>query len=618
MRSRRLIVITPEGERELLFVGRLRVGRAAECDISLADTKASRHHAEFDASGPVPRVTDLGSRNGILVNGHKVTSADLAPGDVVTVGDARIRFVEQVPMTATTPAAAAAAGPVAAPVAAPASAPVAATPVDDRTAVLSGPPAAAPARDAPPPPAAGVPSDPPANQLAHPPARAHTDQSTAVMPPPQAPREDEPAPAAAVGAPDERTMVLLRPPGSAAVAVDEPAPNPVESRPVDARPAESAPPAPAAPVVAAARPLAAAEHAVQPPGTLPAAATVKGPRVSWGGLVTLTAVLLGGLAVLLGALPVLSVASGSVDALSHRQARTLAGWLAAGVDPQSSPVVDAGVLEEVLTQTGVERAVVLDRATGRAVAPASMSGQRFSTLPGIGEGWRAVSDPQVGVNETFVDAYVSAPGGRHVVWVRYQGASSSDAGIAVVVALVASLAFAILGGLMIKRHTRATLQHFTRQVELAVSGSSPKGMQGTLMPGLERLPGVVTYLIEQRKAALTAGAAQVAGRAAVDAVAAAVPVAVSGPPWLEVTTTLEVVERSAHGPASGVAGWASAGGRHLLDVLDDGQVRNTVVQGLGALGMEAGSETTVEAPGLGSVTLRRQQSGHVRVVLGTR
>ena len=88
MRTRRLIVVTPEGERELLFIGRLTIGRAPECDISLADTKISRRHAEFDASGPMPRVTDLGSRNGILVNGRKVGAANLVPGDVVTVGDA--------------------------------------------------------------------------------------------------------------------------------------------------------------------------------------------------------------------------------------------------------------------------------------------------------------------------------------------------------------------------------------------------------------------------------------------------------------------------------------------------------------------------------------------------
>ena len=102
--------------------------------------------------------------------------------------------------------------------------------------------------------------------------------------------------------------------------------------------------------------------------------------------------------------------------------------------------------------------------------------------------------------DAFADAYVPAGGGAYVAWVRYERPSSDDTGLAVMVALVATLVLAMLIALLIKRHTRATLQHFTRQVELAVSGASPKVMQGTLMPGLERLPGVVTYLLEQRRA----------------------------------------------------------------------------------------------------------------------
>jgi pSer/pThr/pTyr-binding forkhead associated (FHA) protein len=124
VRTRRLIVQAPEGERELLFVGRLTVGRAPECDISVADTKISRRHAEFDATGPMPRVSDLGSRNGLLVNGRKVAGADLSTGDVVTIGDLRIRFEEVLPTVA------------------PPRAPITA----DRTAVL-------PIPTAPPPPA---------------------------------------------------------------------------------------------------------------------------------------------------------------------------------------------------------------------------------------------------------------------------------------------------------------------------------------------------------------------------------------------------------------------------------------------------------------------------------
>ncbi len=632
MRTRRLIVVTLEGERELLFIGRLTVGRAPECDISLADTKISRRHAEFDASGSMPRVTDLGSRNGILVNGRKVGAADLAPGDIVTVGDARIRFDER---AADVP---------------PPQISLAST--DDRTAVLA--PMQAPVPGAMPGPA--PPGSPPAVAPVAPPV-------VSVPPAPFA------ASSAAAGGDADRTGILpMRPPTAAAPTVAPPAPVGLGESPADhttvlpppARPAH--PPAPAAGVTTArldrtpavtappplvmdappvARPQAASPAAVagsaHPASTssVPVAAppahdahpmasatgsALAGPRFSWGGLVTLAAVLLGGLAVLLGALPLMSASSSAIDALSQRQARTLAGWLAAGVDGDAPTVVDTAVMEAVLAQPGVQRAMVLERASGRAVAPASVQNRSFSALPGIGEGWRELDATRVGRVDAFVDAYVPAGGGAYVAWVRYERSSSADTGLAIMVALVATLVFAMLIAMLIKRHTRATLQHFTRQVELAVSGASPKVMQGTLMPGLDRLPGVVTYLLEQRRAGSSgAAAAHAAGLLDTGDPDAGPPVPVDlGPPWLEVTPALMVAQSSPHGPPAGAAAWPAAQGRHLLDVLDSGPVRNAVVQGLGALGMQSGAETTVPLPDAAPIALRREASGHVRVTLGAR
>jgi hypothetical protein len=91
-----------------------------------------------------------------------------------------------------------------------------------------------------------------------------------------------------------------------------------------------------------------------------------------------------------------------------------------------------------------------------------------------------------------------------------------------------------------------------------------------------------------------------------------------GPAWLEVTPSLLVAESSAHGPDAGATDWASAKGRHLLDVLDNGPIRNAVVQGLGALGMQAGAEATVPFAGGPPIVLRREPSGHVRVTLAAR
>lgn len=63
------------------------VGRDADCDTVLEGTEISRRHAAFRLEGPVPAVRDLESRNGVFVNGRRVTDAPLAPGDVVRCGE---------------------------------------------------------------------------------------------------------------------------------------------------------------------------------------------------------------------------------------------------------------------------------------------------------------------------------------------------------------------------------------------------------------------------------------------------------------------------------------------------------------------------------------------------
>lgn len=68
------------------------LGRGTTNDIALADPKVSRQHARLirDASGI--RIEDLGSANGTRVNGRPVQRAPLAPGDVIEMGDSRLRL----------------------------------------------------------------------------------------------------------------------------------------------------------------------------------------------------------------------------------------------------------------------------------------------------------------------------------------------------------------------------------------------------------------------------------------------------------------------------------------------------------------------------------------------
>ena len=78
--------------RELVLIGTTLVGRDPECEISHADPRLSRRHAEFRVTADGVRLRDLGSRNGTLVNGHPVEESVLASGDIVQIAHLTIRF----------------------------------------------------------------------------------------------------------------------------------------------------------------------------------------------------------------------------------------------------------------------------------------------------------------------------------------------------------------------------------------------------------------------------------------------------------------------------------------------------------------------------------------------
>jgi adenylate cyclase len=68
------------------------LGRGAACDIRLEDDTVSRHHAELSADPAGISVRDLGSSNGVRVNGVKVGHARLGLDDVVTFGQLAFRL----------------------------------------------------------------------------------------------------------------------------------------------------------------------------------------------------------------------------------------------------------------------------------------------------------------------------------------------------------------------------------------------------------------------------------------------------------------------------------------------------------------------------------------------
>jgi serine phosphatase RsbU (regulator of sigma subunit)/pSer/pThr/pTyr-binding forkhead associated (FHA) protein len=73
---------------------RISIGRSAENDIVLNHRSISRHHAELVADQPGSyQVLDLGSKNGVLINGTRIAErATLADGDRVILGERELVF----------------------------------------------------------------------------------------------------------------------------------------------------------------------------------------------------------------------------------------------------------------------------------------------------------------------------------------------------------------------------------------------------------------------------------------------------------------------------------------------------------------------------------------------
>lgn len=71
------------------------IGRSRQCDLVLPDSNVSRQHAELRQRHGDYVIVDLGSTNGVEVNGNKVESLALANGDVITLGTTRVRFERQ-------------------------------------------------------------------------------------------------------------------------------------------------------------------------------------------------------------------------------------------------------------------------------------------------------------------------------------------------------------------------------------------------------------------------------------------------------------------------------------------------------------------------------------------
>jgi hypothetical protein len=86
-----IVVHVPEGEDRRIPITEWRtaIGRSSKNDIKIVSKQVSKVHAAIEISDGEAFVRDLGSRNGVEVNGYPIgRSRRLEPGDVITLGDA--------------------------------------------------------------------------------------------------------------------------------------------------------------------------------------------------------------------------------------------------------------------------------------------------------------------------------------------------------------------------------------------------------------------------------------------------------------------------------------------------------------------------------------------------
>jgi hypothetical protein len=87
-------LLVAEGRRHVIAPGGALIGRSRECDVVLSDANVSRRHAEVrPAAAGTWMISDLGSTNGVRVNGRQIAGSEqLTAGDRIALGTADMTF----------------------------------------------------------------------------------------------------------------------------------------------------------------------------------------------------------------------------------------------------------------------------------------------------------------------------------------------------------------------------------------------------------------------------------------------------------------------------------------------------------------------------------------------
>jgi pSer/pThr/pTyr-binding forkhead associated (FHA) protein len=296
IRGMRVVFLAPAGVPAPVMLDRLPMilGRSESADIALAFSSISREHARLFVEDDKLFIEDMGSSNGVQVNGEKHRKSELAAGDMVQLGVVEFRVARRGDSTVVIQRAAAdekaAAGrsnkgliagvvfggvclglavllvvskgrtsptvPQPEPTAPVATASATPTPAPAVAAPTPTPPPAATPEAAPPTPAAPEPT-----QAAPTPAAPEPAQAAVVAPEPAVPPAPTPAPEPA----PEPAAPVAQPLAAAPRHADRHA-HPAAPTAAPARPAPAPAPAPARPAAAATAPAASVDI---PPGATP-------------------------------------------------------------------------------------------------------------------------------------------------------------------------------------------------------------------------------------------------------------------------------------------------------------------------------------------------------------
>lgn len=81
-----------DGKRFPIDSAQAVVGRSKQCDVVVNDSNISRRHAELTLEDDSWYIADLGSLNGVEVNGCRVEREKLSSGDELVLGTTKIAF----------------------------------------------------------------------------------------------------------------------------------------------------------------------------------------------------------------------------------------------------------------------------------------------------------------------------------------------------------------------------------------------------------------------------------------------------------------------------------------------------------------------------------------------